>query len=492
MIGGSICGSPRPGQHSLCWLVVLVALLLPSGFSPVSAQGVGDLCVVRVKKDDLGPGERGQPYRLGRSVHVMPGPDWPLLFRYEIEPSIWRIDETRTLVPMSGAWPRLVGSLFVRFAAGDRPGRVVGVGFDGIYSLDPGTFEFRRIVAYPRELGWTFTNVVRIERLDKTIVVSSQGLFAVEGDTLVPFEGSPGHGVVNLVDLPSIGGLFWAGAGGGYIRWDDGRVERVVESDESDPPAARELPAANKVIYFFSWRTLSASVDRSAGTPRVAKPEVVWSVKPATKAERPRTLTSRALEAYLFKPFGTNGPLMRLTRDGVEPVPGQTFTMGVPSYMWELASVGLVAIQSSDDLLLFDGGEVSRLPISESDRSGVARFVDFPSVGRAFLFGKGADKEIMRDKTLKEAGRPFAADDHLNWSAEMPSSRIGVLFRESGVYGVGPSGDIAPIPGGSGVSRGMPTYPSSFLSATGSLLFTSSSGMHMIVDRRRTGDARCQ
>ena len=48
---------------------------------------------------------------------------------------------------------------------------------------------------------------------------------------------------------------------------------------------------------------------------------------------------------------------MRLGRDGVEPVPGPALVMGTSNHMSDLASVGLVAIQSSDDLFVFDGVE---------------------------------------------------------------------------------------------------------------------------------------
>lgn len=491
MIGGSICSSLRRGLRSPCWLVALAVLLLLGGVLPASAQGVDDLCVVRVKKDDLGPGEAGSPHRLARGVRMMPGLDWLLLYRYQSTPSIWRIDNTRTLVPMEGEWPKQFGSLFMRFAAGDVPGRVIGLDSDGIYSLDPGTFVFRSIASYPRRSGKFFTDILRVERLRLTFVGGTEGLFVVEGDELRPLGAGTTQPTIGLVDLPFFGGIAGVGTDGGlHIRWDDGRVERVLEGDQDPPSRLRELPGHSKIVVLSQRRAAIVTVDGSPAERRVGRVEIAWSTDPRRhKSDVRQLITSGG--GYLLKPTLGPGPLMRLGSNGLEVVPGARFAMGSMDYMRELSSIGLVQIQATDGTYIYDGISVVRLATETVGLSKLRWVADWPSVGLSFDFGLDGGVQILRDKTLRRLDLPFASDNGSPRQAEMAASQVGILFASRGVFGVGRDGVVRAIRGGADIEYGWPEFPSGVVSATGDLLFSDKKGLYMIIDRRRATDVLC-
>jgi len=449
------------------------------------AQYNDDLCVVRIKGSDPGPGEGGSSHRLARNVRSLPGVDWPIVFRHDISPSIWRIDTDYALVPMAGDWPRTFGSLFVRFAAGNMPGRVIGAADLSVHVLDPGTLEFRQIAAYERGERKFYQDVIRVDRMNATIVGGTEGLFVVEGDRLRPFDDvmKRSTSVGRLTDLPKFGAIAWESNASIFIRWDSGRFEEILTSG-SALYRIQELENPDLLVFQFHSRTEVLPVSGATGDRRIS------NIHPSPwPASNRMGLASKVFGEYLLGPENdVSGHLQRLGRNGLEPVPGPVISK---AELLDLTAVGLVLVRAAEGFFVYDGKELSRLEVG-AELAGMAYGLDMPSIGRAFLKSLDSLFRITRDKRVERVALPTDFDAAGAQFVDMPARKAALALTERGVFAVDGDMTIKRVSGGEKVVRGTVAHPDSVIPVRNELMLADHTGMYVVTGKRTLRTPGCQ
>jgi len=451
--------------------------------TPTAAQGIEDLCVVRVGNTDPGPSESESGYYLGRNVHTLPGVAWPIVFR-SLSP--FRMDEEYTLTRMTGEWPQGVGSLSIRFAPGDTAGSVIGTGGLGVYRLDPGNTEFRQIAAYKRDEKKSYTGVVRVDRMKATIVGGSEGLFAVADNALRPLPitaNVPPLVISNLTDLPILGAIAWGSAQGNVqIRWDSGLLEEV----KAPQPflylrGIQELSDPAVLILQFDKMTTVLPVQGTPGDRRLS------TIRPTPRPDDRGGWLSKLLGQYLVSPSPPNsGPLRRLGVNGLEDVPGATFSR---STMSDVSAIGAVLIQAHEGKFIYDGQRVTPFP-TEKEVGDYRTVWDLPSIERTFMTSLHSVFEFTPDRQLRRIPLPGQLEPG-SWvhMVDLPGIRVGIFLAERGVFAVDANRGFALVPGGQQISRARPTRPDRVIALRNELMFVDAAGLY-VVTNRSTG--KCQ
>ena len=456
--------------------VVLGLICCLAVHTPTAAQGIEDLCVVRVGNADPGPGENESGYHLGRNVHALPGVAWPIVFR-SLSP--FRMDEQYKLTRMTGEWPQGVGSLNIRFAPGDTAGSVIGTGGLGVYRLDPGMTDFRQIAAYKRGEKKSYTEVVRVDRMKSTIVGGTEGLFAVSDNALRPLPitaSVPPLVISNLTDLPVLGAIAWGSAQGNVqIRWDSGLLEEV----KAPQPflhlrGIQELSDPALLILEFDKLTTVLPVQGKPGDRRLSKTH-------PTPWPEDRGWVSKLLGQFLVSPTPpSSGPLRRLGVNGLEDVPGATFSRATMS---DVSAIGAVLIKAQEGKFLYDGQRVTRFP-TEKEVGDYPIVWDLPSIKRTFMTSLRSVFEFTPDRQLRRIPLPGQLESgpwvHM---VDLPGIRVGIFLAERGVFAIDANRGFALVPGGEQIARARPTRPDRVIALRNELMFVDASGLYVVTNR---------
>lgn len=450
--------------------------------TPTAAQGIEDLCVVRVGNADPGPSESDSGYYLGRNVHTLPGVAWPIVFR-SLSP--FRMDDEYKLARMTGGWPQGVGSLNIRFALSDTAGSVIGTGGLGVYRLDPGNTEFRQISAYKRGEQKSYNGVVRVDRMKATIVGGSEGLFVVADDELraLPVTTTvPPWVISNLTDLPILGAIAWGSAQGNVqIRWDSGLLEEV----KAPQPflylrGIQELSDPALLILQFDKLTTVLPVQGTPGNRRL-------SMIHPTPWPEDRGWVSKLLSQYLVSPTPPNsGPLRRLGVNGLEDVPGATFSS---STMSDVSAIGAVLIQAREGKFIYDGQRVTPFP-TEKEVGDYRTVWDLPSIKRTFMTSLQSVFEFTPDRQLRRIPLPGQLEPG-SWvhMVDLPGIRVGIFLAERGVFAVDANRGFALVRGGEQIERARPTNPERVIALRNELMFVNAAGLYVVTNR---SSGKCQ
>lgn len=472
------------GARSCLYAAGLGFLCLLGTPATSHAQQIDDLCIVRIKGSDPGPGEGGSAHRLALNVRSLPGVAWPIVFRHAISPSAWRIDSARELVPMAGDWPRNFGSLFLRFAAGDRPGKVIGVADLSVHVLDPGQLEFRQIATYERGERKFYLDVIRVDRINATIVGGTEGLFVVDGDKLRPLDDVTKRptSMNRLTDLPKFGGFAWASSGSIFIRWDSGLFEQIRTSATA-LFRIEELENPDLLVLQFHSGTEVLPVSGAPGERRIS----AIRSSPWPPSNR-MGFASKVFDAYLLGPDNNAaGPLQRLGRNGLEPVPGPVISK---ARLHDLTAVGLVLVQAAEGFFVYDGKVLSRLDVG-AELADKSYGLDMPSIGRAFLKVPDSLLQITRDKRVERVALPADLDIAGARFADMPARKAALALAERGVFAIGADLTIRRVSGGENVVRGLVAHPDSTIPIRNELMLADRTGMYVVTDKRALGAHAC-
>lgn len=449
------------------------------------AQHIDDLCVIRIKGSNPGPGEAGSSHRLALNVRSLPGVDWPIVFRHDISPSAWRIDTGHALVPMAGSWPQTFGSSFIRFAAGDLPGKVVGAADLSVHVLDPGKLEFRQIATYKRGEAKFYLDVIRVARMNATIVGGTEGLFVVEGDTLRPFDDvmKRSTSVATLTDLPKFGAIAWASKTSIFVRWDSGRFEEILRPG-SALYRVEELENPDLLVFQFHSGTEVFPLTGPAGDRRIS------TIHPDPWPTSNRMgLVSKVFGAYLLGPDNdAPGQLQRLGRNGLESVPGPVISKAI---LQDLTAIGLVLIRAAEGFFVYDGKELSRLEVG-TEFANQAFGLDMPSIGRAFVKTPDSLLQITREKRVERVALPgdFNAAG-ASFFVDMPTRKAALALTEHGVFAMNANLTIKRVSGGENIVRAMISHPDSVIPVRDELMLADRTGMYVVTDRQDAGRAGC-
>lgn len=446
-----------------------------------AAQSIDDLCVIRVGNADPGPNESGSGYYLGRNVHTLPGVAWPIVFR-SLSP--FRMDDEYALVRMVGDWPQGVGSLNIRFAAGDTEGSVIGTGDLGVYRLDPGKIEFRQIAAYRRGEKKSYKGVVRVDRMKATIVGGSEGLFVVANDELRPLPVTANVRpliIGELIDLPTLGAIAWASAGGDVqIRWDSGLLEEV----KAPRPflhlrQIQELSNPDALILQFDQMTTVLPVHGKHEDRRLS------TTHPTPWPDDRGGWLSKLLDQYLILPPNA-GPLRRLGIKGLEDVPGATFSHGT---MRDVSAIGAVLIQARQGMFLYDGQRVTRFETKE-EVGDYSTVWNLTSIKRTFISNLKSVFEFTPDGQLRPVPLPtqLAPGPSIHM-IELPGMQAGIFLAERGVFAIDANRGFVSVRGGEQISRARRTHPDSVIGSRNEFMLVDAAGLYVVTNR---SSGKCQ
>lgn len=239
------------------WLLRCMAALATyaiAGSAPALAEEafVPDLCVLPIKNSTVEaaralarPGERfidnyPASSTLAHQVTMIPGVPKPVICPWFETDHAWTVSEDNAFEAMPGPFPG--SSLYDKFVVEIGTGRVLGLGYKGVYAFDPGTGQFRLIVptatTRPGEAVnaadfQTVRTIVHVERLGLTLIGTDHGVFQLLGDRVQPLAGAGKREVgtvMGIIDLPVHHALMLAGGNGAgaMIRHDDGSIEQLV------------------------------------------------------------------------------------------------------------------------------------------------------------------------------------------------------------------------------------------------------------------------
>lgn len=197
---------------------------------------------------------------------------------------------------------------------------------------------------------------------------------------------------------------------------------------------------------------------------------------------------SKVFNAYLLGPDdNAAGPLQRLGRNGLEPVPGPVISK---ARLHDLTAVGLVLVQAAEGFFIYDGKELSRLDVG-ADIADKAYGLDMPSIGRAFLKAPESLLQITPDKRMERVALPVDVDLAGAQFVDMPAQKAALALAERGVFAIGADLTVKRVSGGENVMRGSIARPDSTIPIRNDLMLADRTGMYVVSDRQALGAHAC-
>lgn len=504
-------GRPDSGWH-WGWSSLSVVLSVFLFFVPARLDAA-DFCIVPVENGTPTEADHGDVHRLVSDVEVIPG-----LSSVYIAPlnrgGRWTIDESGAYVPFEGVFPTrkfLAHKNWVQRA----DGTVIGANRTDIFVLDPRGRAFRHLLV-AGDAGLKSFGKLTYDAHTDTVLIDTYGadgqhLHALDGDRLVlpPVSLEAVHRGVAPIHPPQYIGMIDAylittERGYVYLRSADGTWRFVHEQWNSGYQARMlrvlELPKHRLIVVQAAQELFVIDVADPANPDMMLAilnrgnlPEraVYWSTETNSPLiynddlyfGRVRAVGShwqwyfRALFNIIFGRMTASEPteaggswLLKLTRDGMVPVPGDVIrprewgyrSTFYETFLTDLPGRGAVLVFAVDGLALFDGDRVELIPESGPDHIGSRpRAVLLPTLDRVLITSELGMFELTRERHLRPLGTPFEQRTELRPGIDRSPSifdapELGgaVFLSADGVFLLNADEEFLRISGGEAVGFG--------------------------------------
>lgn len=253
-------------------LVMLPALMCLLAATPAAAQErpSSPFCVVPVRGGTPTEMDINDAWRMVSKVIPLPGVPRPVIHPNNRD-GVWTIDETRAFVPFGGEFPS--NSIHDKIARDPDTGRIVGVNNAlGVFALDPGETQFRRLHGVDAASLRHPYSIEFIPRFKGFVISDANGLFLLDrAGALSPLAISD-RAVLRIpfgtLDLPAFNALLInAQDSQAVVRYDDGEVVRVATLDRYDHVLGVAVEADGRVSLRASKKTRTVRLKRPPMAP---------------------------------------------------------------------------------------------------------------------------------------------------------------------------------------------------------------------------------
>lgn len=518
-------GRRRAATRVAALLTTALLIAPPSAAAPsLGPAAASDFCFVSVPDtgvpDEI---EVRQSYRLLTSVLTFPGS--PLI---AIKPlnrrGLWTVSEDYRFVPLTeGSPPRELAfpdaAWTNQFATEHHSGRILGAGsIGGLWALPPGAARFSRHdpPLSPPIQAIRGRTLRYVPEWRATVFGGPKGLFVARDDEPIAEvrapDGRPVGDVTSTAIIPGRGAFVFQvfegqvgivsgrlapervrwlftypqrpRAGGGEHRFEgQDSVWTVLPMEQPDTYLVQGIQRA----HVLHWP--------SGGEPSVVEVE---RPPPFQQANDYRRLApgTRDYMVYVQAPQRDRLPseagLLRLDGTRFVRVPWEGSVAPGPGEMpgiTEAPSRDLLFLSlRSGHLFAYRNRALALVPDSVAILGAMTGVRDLPTIGRVIVaLGRYELSHDLRLLPLSELPPPPALSN--SGVFELPESGVAVVVRGSGFHVLGPEGGFTSIPGSETVGE----RPNSFryLPSRREVLFASSQGLFMLVDRRLSGDTAC-
>jgi hypothetical protein len=412
----------------------------------------------------------------------------------------WTIDRSRAFAKFGREAP------FAPSLVEPASERIVAVSRLGLVVAGKGDEAFRKVagaesIAYPNQL-------LNVPRLGGTLISSSSGVFILRGETVERLRGTENiHSAFRMADLPRYRAVVIAAgnSGGVFMRRDDGSVVKIVEMAQlsHDYSTAIHELEFGRILILSAHLTLVVELMEANGGFVAKSVQVLERSSAKRGADGSQGVYFQSLHTYasfgrplrwLF--MAQRQGLERLGTQGFEAIPGGNIPpeLGDDGLGYsELPARRVVVVTGGDGMYLFDGKRVTPLPGSSPDRIGLyPRIYDFKSIGKVLVVTTRAVFELTDSGKLVPLSVPFRPEAFPRVvMGEMPASKRAVFATTDGLFSIDAEGQIRRVSGNQ-----QPVLPANdtfkgVIPLREEMLVAGRTALHLIVDRRISGDPAC-
>lgn len=312
---------PKLGLRWTCALFLVLCTL--HGALAAEPEKAGP-CTVPVRNGHPTDEDNGQSFRMIFKLVMLPGIRRPIIYPWSRH-GAWTIDDQNAFVPFPGEFP----SNFIHdsFERDPKTGRIIGVGLEGVFVIEPGEFAFRNILRKGELNLKAPRSATFIPRLSGFMLLDPNGLYLIDQNlkasqlrldnpsTLI----NPG----GIADLPEIKAILIYDKGRIYIRTDDGHSVLLASLERWDFLTNAAVGQSGDTVLVQSyWNAFEVKILREhdgrirepidAETVRVRPKDKPFNLKlPSTR------LQQEVLRNYVSSPIPVRGDSILIAPDGL-------------------------------------------------------------------------------------------------------------------------------------------------------------------------------
>lgn len=212
-------------------------------------------CTVPVRNGHPTDEDYGQSFRMIFKFVMLPGVRKPVLYPWRRN-GAWTIDDQDAFVPFTGEFPS--NSIHDSFERDPKSGRIIGVGLEGVFAIEPGELEFKNVI---RKGGLKINDprpATFIPRLNGFMFLATNGLYIIDRNLNISqlrldnplVLTNPG----GIVDLPGIKSVLINDKSRVYIRTDDGHSVLLASLESWDFLTNATVGPSGDTILLESYR----------------------------------------------------------------------------------------------------------------------------------------------------------------------------------------------------------------------------------------------
>ena len=502
---------------NLMRLLVILSTLISIGLI-VAKQASADtnspsqsLCMVAVENGRPTSADRGQVFRMVIVIDVI-----PRLEEIYIQPlnrvGRWTVDSGGTYRPFRGIFPTR-GLPTQRQWVVDRSGRVIGANPTDLFVMGPQDDTFQHLLALK---DFDTGNTWQLEFEPHTGVVylgTSRDLYELRGNALVRSNYASealerGFGLVYPPHfLPALDAhLFESRAGLFVLRDRNGSWKTLYAlkcgyNCRNYVPEVVGVVSENLVVVKTAKEVFAIDITdsrhpRAIGIIKDDRNLLLRSMRLSTETGAFLIYNGRAFHIISadsrFPSVRRDGSwLLRLTREGVQPVPGSKIVptkspttnrqIYFPRFV-DLPGRGQVLIFAENGIGLFEGNVVRMVPDSGPNTLGfLPRPVILESIDRVIIVSTLGLFELTTENELVELRTPFdASGPYRPKFVDAPHLGVAFVLTKEGIYSINQNGRIDAIPGSGDFSLGGGSKGLAVLPGAGDLLIQGSDALWIL------------
>lgn len=473
----------------------------PPSISRVSEAA--DTCLLPVINGRPTDADYASARRMVSGATVIPGEEEPWLLGYNRRGQ-WTIDAAGRYVRFPG---RKVGDFELSFVREATTGRVITAADEELLTLTPGR-GFAPIAKVSDNAGHTSISLLRVERLDLTLVITRSAVQRLRGDVVEPWAESDhvdGAEGIQAVDLPALHAVLFSAADGALkLRRDDGRWETLgrreydghdywlerVEQSESSSTTLIWMRQKDGPRY----RPLGMFGEGSNGSVRLL------DAGPYDHRSGSEILFTAATGEILRFQQPSPGRLpawSRLTATGYEPIPGGLAPAregdGFRLRPVDLPRRHAMVFDTKDGLAIYHKGRMRLIPgPAPAGLGALPKIVDLPAVGRTLIVSRHGLFELPADDRIIPVAAPFSTGGLPPLSIFDDERRgLAVIHAAEGLFTLDRRGVYRRI---QGPRLGEPGYDEhvATLSVSGDQLLTLDNALWLLVSPASTRWSICR